>query len=62
MRVNAASRDLHGNAAIVKSHETLADIDRRGIIATPANRPINERVAQTARVSIANDGQPVAVG
>jgi len=39
----------------------LADIDRRGILATPANSSINELVTEAARLSIANNGQHVGI-
>ena len=39
----------------------LADIDRRDILATPANSAINELVTEAARLSIAQNGRAVPI-
>ncbi len=41
--------------------EIMEDVDRRGLIATPANSSINELVTEAARISIAADGKPVDI-
>ncbi len=61
LRVNAASADLAGEPALVRRREVLADIDRRGLIATPANSSINELVTEAARQSIQQRGRHVAI-
>ncbi|MBN1393878.1 MAG: Gfo/Idh/MocA family oxidoreductase [Pirellulales bacterium] len=45
----------------VKRREALAEIDRRGILATPANSFINELVVEAARLSILQDGRPARI-
>ncbi len=41
--------------------QVLEDIDRRGLLATPANSSINELVTEAARMSIAADGMPAVI-
>ena len=41
--------------------QLLAEIDRRGIIATPANSSINELVTEAARLSIAAGGRRAVI-
>ena len=43
--------------ALVRRRALLADIDDRGIIATPKNSSYNELVQEAARLSILNDGR-----
>jgi hypothetical protein len=52
---------LSGDAALAKRREMIAEIDRRGLIATPANSYINELVTEAARISILNDGVTVKI-
>jgi predicted dehydrogenase len=59
--VNAAAAGQAGDAALARRREVLAEIDRRGILATPANSFINELVVEAARLSIAHAGQRVAI-
>jgi predicted dehydrogenase len=59
--VNAAGAGLAETAALAKRQALLHDIDRRGILATPANSYINELVVEAARMSILHDGQHVAI-
>ena len=47
--------------ALGKRQKVLAEIDRRGIIATPGNSSINELVTEAARLSIAASGRWVAI-
>ncbi len=61
IRVNAAGAKLAEPAALPKRREAIADIDRRGILATPANSFINELVVEAARMSITHDGRRVAI-
>ncbi|MGC8805863.1 MAG: hypothetical protein ACP5QD_08030, partial [Candidatus Ratteibacteria bacterium] len=39
----------------------IEEIDKKGIIATPANSFINELVVEAGRMSILNDGRPVKI-
>lgn len=55
LAVNAAGDDVAGR------RQVLCQIDRRGIIATPANSAINELVVEAARMSIAQGGRQVAI-
>jgi hypothetical protein len=48
--------------AVESGERTLAEIDRAGIIATPANSSYNEKVIEAARESIQNGGKEVRVG
>lgn len=51
-----ATESLPEDAALEKRREMLEEIDRKGIIATPANSYVNELVMEAARLSILNDG------
>jgi predicted dehydrogenase len=57
LAVNAAGAGLADAAALPRRQQALAEIDRRGIIATPANSSINELVVEAARLSIAAAGR-----
>jgi len=46
---------------IEKRRRMIEDIDKKGIIATPANSFINELVVETGRMSITSDGRPVKI-
>jgi hypothetical protein len=61
LRVNAAAAGLDGQDALAKRRDILEDIDRRGIIATPANSSINELVTEAARLSITQHGRQIAI-
>ncbi len=61
MRTNAAADGLRGEAALDARRKCLAEIDDRGLLATPANSSINELVTEAARLSIVRDGMPVAI-
>jgi len=47
--------------SLVKRQEIIKKIDKKGIIATPANSFINELVVEAARISILNDGDIVNI-
>jgi len=47
--------------SLVKRQEMIKDVDKKGIIATPANSYINELVVEAARISILNDGDIVTI-
>jgi len=57
MQVNAAASGLAGQEALAARQAVLAEIDARGILATPANSSINELVTEAARLSIAAGGR-----
>ena len=58
---SAAGAGLAESDALAKRQEALEEIDRRGILATPANSFINELVVEAARMSITHDGRQVAI-
>lgn len=60
-RVNAAGEGFSGEQALARRREMLEAIDRRGLLATPANSAINELVTEAARLSIAHHGRHVAI-
>jgi D-galacturonate reductase len=47
--------------AVERGERTLEEIDRAGILATPANSNYNERVIEAARESIRNGGREVRI-
>jgi predicted dehydrogenase len=57
LRVNLAGTGLSGGDALLQRQRTLEEIDRQGIVATPANSCINELVMEAARLSIAANGR-----
>jgi hypothetical protein len=61
IRVNAAAEGSSGEEALAQRRQVLAEIDRRAILATPANSSINELVTEAARHSIANSGRQVSI-
>ncbi len=60
-RVNAAPESLTGDLALAARRRALAEIDARGILATPGNSWINELVTEAARLSLARSGQPAVI-
>ena len=50
-----------GDEALAQRQQVLDEIDRRGILATPANSSINELVTEAARLSIQRDGAPAVI-
>ena len=59
--VNAAAPDWRTPKRWHAGEKVLDEIDRRGIIATPANSYINELVMEAARQSITENGQTVTI-
>jgi hypothetical protein len=55
-RIETETADLPEKRAIVRRRKLVAEIDRQGLLATPANSYINELVVEAARLSIVNDG------
>ena len=61
VRVNSAGDGLPADTALARRCEALDEIDRRAILATPANSFANELVTEAARLSIAHSGRHVAI-
>lgn len=59
--IEAQTAGLPPEAALAKRRQLLAEIDAKGLIATPANSFINELVTEAARLSIARAGVPIAI-
>ena len=57
----AAARDVNAAGTLAGQQAVLQEIDRRGIIATPANSAINELVVEAARLSIARQGRSALI-
>lgn len=47
--------------SLIRRQEMIKEVDKKGIIATPANSFINELVVEAARISILNDGDTVNI-
>ncbi|MCK5134247.1 MAG: Gfo/Idh/MocA family oxidoreductase [Bacteroidales bacterium] len=52
---------LSDNESLGKRQQMIEDVDKKGIIATPANSFINELVVEAARLSILNEGDMVTI-
>ena len=55
-RIETETASLSAAAAQERRRKMIEDIDRQGILATPANSYINELVVEAARLSIRQDG------
>lgn len=60
-RVDAAGDGLDEAAALLRRRALLDEIDRTGLLATPANSASNERVIEAARQSLARHGATVRI-
>jgi predicted dehydrogenase len=60
-QIENEAHDLSGTDSLIKRQEMIRDVDRKGIIATPANSHVNELVVEAARISILNDGDTVSI-
>ncbi len=60
-RIENETAGMAEAAALAKRRETIREIDKAGIIATPANSFINELVVEAARMSILSDGEWVNI-
>ncbi|MFN2352362.1 MAG: hypothetical protein ABR497_10495, partial [Kiritimatiellia bacterium] len=47
--------------ALERRRGLISEVDKKGLIATPANSYINELVVEAARLSILGDGEPVRI-
>lgn len=61
LRVKAAGQGLPDDQALARRRAALEEIDRRGILATPANSAINELVTEAARRSLAEGSRRVPI-
>ncbi|NLF68957.1 MAG: Gfo/Idh/MocA family oxidoreductase [Candidatus Anammoximicrobium sp.] len=61
LRVNAAGAGRGETEALAGRQQVLDEIDRRGILATPANSYINELVTEAARLSIGQNGRQTSI-
>ena len=55
-RIEAAAASVPESEALATRRRMIAEVDRQGILATPANSFINELVVEAARLSIEQDG------
>jgi hypothetical protein len=60
-RIEDEVKGLSEKDSLSKRQEIIKEIDKKGILATPANSYINELVVEAARMSITNDGQPAVI-
>ncbi len=60
-QIEDAVQKMTDSESLKKRREMIKDVDRKGIIATPANSYINELVVEAARLSILRDGQNVDI-
>ncbi len=58
-RIEEAVRGMDPARSLAERRRLLAEVDERGIIATPANSSVNELVVEAARRSILADGATV---
>ena len=60
-RIEGQTSSLPNSDALLRRRELIHEIDRQGLIATPANSFINELVVEAARMSILRDGARVRI-
>ena len=60
-QIEDAVHDMKDSDSLRKRQEMIKEVDKKGIIATPANSFINELVVEAARISILNDGDIVDI-
>ncbi len=59
--IEEAVSNLDEKESLIKRRSVIEEVDRKGIIATPANSHINELVVEAARISILKDGENVDI-
>jgi hypothetical protein len=59
--IEASTAGLASEAALDRRRELLAEIDQRGVTATPANSRYNELVIEAGRLSILNGGREAVI-
>lgn len=60
-RIEDSVMNMTESESLERRREMIIEVDRKGIIATPANSFINELVVEAARISILNDGETVYI-
>ena len=60
-QIENAVQNMTETDSLNKRREMIREVDKKGIIATPANSFINELVVEAARISILNDGEIVNI-
>jgi len=60
-QIEDAVKKLSEADSLKKRKEIIREVDKKGIIATPANSFINELVVEAARISILTDGENVDI-
>ena len=60
-RIQKETESIEGVSALKVRQEIIREVDKKGIIATPANSFVNELVTEAARLSILNEGKPVEI-
>jgi D-galacturonate reductase len=60
-RIEGTVRGMDPVRSLAERRRMLAEVDERGIIATPANSSVNELVVEAARRSILADGAPARI-
>ncbi len=61
LRVNQVGENFPLDEALAARQHLLAEIDQRGLLATPGNSYINELVTEAARLSLLHNGLPVEI-
>jgi hypothetical protein len=61
LRVEKETAGLNGEEALAARRDIIGRIERRGIVATPANSRYNELVCQAGRLSILNGGKQAEI-
>ena len=60
-QIEEAVQNMDDADSLKKRREMIREVDKKGIIATPANSFINELVVEAARISILKDGENVDI-
>lgn len=60
-RLESETAEVDADSVLEKRQGVIAEIDKQGLIATPANSAFNELVTEAARHSILNDGAIVDI-
>lgn len=60
-RIENETATLAAEPGLIRRRELIEEVDRKGLIATPANSAINELVVEAARISIRRDGDRVRI-
>jgi len=61
VRIENETRTLPGDSSLSRRRELIHEVDKAGLLATPANSYINELVVEAARMSILADGDLVNI-